>query len=81
MEYGQFRTEGNGFKDIPDANAGNVINQYGLRVAENVDIFNEGVNVARDRFGQDRFFRWSGGDTFPEERIFQRHGGGHPEDL
>ena len=70
MEYGQFRTEGNGFKDISDANAGNIINPYGLRVAENVNVYNEGVNVARDRFNKDRFFRWSGGDTFQKNEYF-----------
>ncbi len=76
IEYGRFRTEGNGFKDINDANAGNVINRFGLRVAENVNVFNEftngsaGIGVARDRFGKDRFFRWSGGDTFTRNEYF-----------
>ena len=76
MEYTEFRTIGNGFKDINDANAGNVINQFGLRVAENVNVFNEftngsaGIGVARDRFNKDRFFRWSGGDTFTKNKLF-----------
>ena len=70
VEYGKFRADGNGFKDVGDANAGNVINRYGLRVAENVNEFNEGVNVARDRFNRDRFFRLSGGDTFAKDDYF-----------
>ena len=70
LEYGQFRATGNGFKDVVDANAGNVINQYGLRVAENINEFNESVNVARNRFGRDRFFRWSGGDTYAKDDYF-----------
>ncbi len=70
MEYGKFRATGNGFKDVGDANAGNVINQFGLRVAENVNEFNEAANVARDRFGRDRFYRWSGGDTYAKDDYF-----------
>jgi iron complex outermembrane receptor protein len=76
VEYGQFRTEGNGFKDINDANAGNIINAYGLRTAENVNVYNDftngsaGIGVARDRFNKDRFFRWSGGDTFQKNEYF-----------
>jgi outer membrane receptor protein involved in Fe transport len=70
VEYGQFRSDGNGFKDIGDANAGNVRNSYGLRVAENVNEYNEGINVARHRFGRDRFFRWSGEDTFAKDDYF-----------
>ncbi|MBI5691142.1 MAG: TonB-dependent receptor [Verrucomicrobia bacterium] len=70
VEYGKFRAEGIGFKDVSDASAGNVINRFGLRVAENVNEYNEGVNVARNRFGRDRFFRWSGGDTFNKDDYF-----------
>jgi iron complex outermembrane receptor protein len=70
LEYGKFRAEGIGFKDVGDANAGNVINRFGLRVAENVNEFNEAVNVARDRFGRDRFFRWSGADTYNKDDYF-----------
>lgn len=70
VEYGRFRSEGNQFKDVADANAGNVRNAFGLRVAENVNEFNETVNVARQRFGRDRFFRLSGGDTFIEDDYF-----------
>ncbi len=70
IEYGKFRATGNGFKDVSDANAGNVINRYGLRVAENVNEFNEALNVARDRFNRSRFFRWSGGDTFAKDDYF-----------
>ncbi|PAW66629.1 MAG: hypothetical protein B9S34_07525 [Opitutia bacterium Tous-C1TDCM] len=70
IEYGKFRSEGTGFKDVNDANAGNVINRFGLRVAENVNEFNEGAGVARNRFGRDRHFRLSGGDTFSEDDYF-----------
>lgn len=70
VEYGKFRNEGNQFKDVVDANAGNVRNAFGLRVAENVNEYNETVNVARQRFGRDRFFRLSGGDTFVEDDYF-----------
>lgn len=70
MEYGRFRTEGNGFQDINDANAGNVRNEFGLRVAENVNIYNQTINVARDRFGRDRFFRLSSKDHYTEEDYF-----------
>lgn len=70
VEYGKFRASGNGFKDVGDANAGNVINRFGLRVAENVNEYNEAANVARDRFGRDRFFRWSGGDTYVKDDYF-----------
>ena len=70
IEYGKFRTDGNGFKDVADANAGNVINRFGLRVAENVNEFNEGATAARDRFGRERFFRISGGDTYSKDDYF-----------
>lgn len=70
MELGSFRGEGIGFKDVTDANAGNVRNALGLRVAENVNEFNEAAGVARSRFGKDRFFRLSGGDTFAEDDYF-----------
>ncbi len=70
VEYGKFRSEGTGFKDLPDANAGNVINRFGLRVAENVNEFNEAAAVARDRFGRSRHFRLSGGDTFSKDDYF-----------
>lgn len=70
VEYGRFRTEGNGFKDVTDANAGNVRNEFGLRVAENVNVFNEAINVARSRFNRDLYYRWSGGDTFSEDEYF-----------
>lgn len=70
VEYGRFRVEGSGFKDVNDANAGNVINRFGLRVAENVNEFNEAVNVARDRSGKNRFFRLSGGDTYAKDDYF-----------
>jgi outer membrane receptor protein involved in Fe transport len=70
LEYGKFRATGLGFKDVSDANAGNVINRFGLRVAENVNEYNEAANVARDRFGRDRFFRWSGGDTYNKDDYF-----------
>jgi outer membrane receptor protein involved in Fe transport len=70
IEYGKFRTDGNGPKDIGDASSGNIINAYGLRTAENVNVFNEGINVARDRFGKDRFFRWTGEDTYGKQNYF-----------
>ncbi|MBL9187414.1 MAG: TonB-dependent receptor [Opitutaceae bacterium] len=70
MEYGRFRTEGNGFQDINDANAGNVRNEFGLRVAENVNIYNQTIGVARDRFGKGRFFRWSGKDHYQQDDYF-----------
>ncbi len=70
IEYGQFRNEGNQFKDVSDASAGTVINALGLRLAENINEFNETANVARQRFGRDRFFRLSGGDTFVEDDYF-----------
>ncbi|MBC7366578.1 MAG: TonB-dependent receptor [Undibacterium sp.] len=70
VEYGQFRTEGNGFKDINDANAGNIINPFGLRTREDISVYNETKTVARDRFGKGRFFRWSGGDTFQKNEYF-----------
>ncbi len=70
LEYGKFRVEGNGFKDVSDANAGNVINRFGLRVAENVNEYNEATGVARDRFGRERFFRLSGGDTYAKDDYF-----------
>jgi iron complex outermembrane receptor protein len=70
VEYGRFRTEGNGFQDVGDANAGNVRNEFGLRVAENVNIYNGGINVARDRFGRGRFFRWSGQDHYTQDNYF-----------
>lgn len=70
IEYGKFKSEGNQFKDVADANAGNVRNALGLRVAENVNEYNEPVNVARQRFGRDRFFRLSGEDTFVEDDYF-----------
>lgn len=70
IEYGRFRNEGSQFKDLNDANAGNVRNAFGLRVAENVNEYNETANVARDRFGRDRFFRISGGDSFVEDDYF-----------
>lgn len=70
IEYGKFRSEGNGFKDVADANAGNVINRFGLRVAENINETNEAANVARDRFNRDRFFRLSGGDTYAKDDYF-----------
>lgn len=70
LEYGKFRASGIGFKDVTDANAGNVINRFGLRVAENVNEYNETVNIARGRFGRDRFFRWSGGDTYNRDDYF-----------
>ncbi len=70
LEYGKFRSEGNGFKDVSDANAGNVINRFGLRVAENLNEYNESSNVARDRFGRGRFFRISGKDTYAKDDYF-----------
>jgi outer membrane receptor protein involved in Fe transport len=76
IEYGQFRTDGNGFKDINDANAGNIINEFGLRTPENVNIYADstngsvGIGVARDRFGKNRFFRLSGGDTYTKTDYF-----------
>jgi iron complex outermembrane receptor protein len=70
IEYGRFRTEGNGFQDIGDANAGNVRNEFGLRVAENINIYNGSINVARDRFGKGRFFRWSGKDHYTQDDYF-----------
>ena len=70
VEYGRFRTEGNGFQDIGDANAGNIRNEFGLRVAENVNIYNQGITVARDRFGRDRFFRLSSKDHYTQNDYF-----------
>jgi len=70
IEYGQFRAEGNGFKDVGDASAGNVRNSYGLRIAENTNDYNEAINVARGRYNRDRFFRWSGRDTFSKDDYF-----------
>lgn len=70
VEYGRFKNTGNGFKDVTDANAGQVRNEFGLRVNENANGFNEAAGVARDRFGQNRFYRLSGGDTFTKDDYF-----------
>lgn len=70
LEMGRFRTEGTGFKDVADVSAGNVRNEFGLRVAENVNIYNEAINVARTRFNKDTYFRWSGGDTYSQDDYF-----------
>ena len=70
VEYGVFKIKGHQFPDIMDASGGTLRNAFGLRVAENVDDFNDPVGVARDRFGRPRSFRLSGGDTFVADDYF-----------
>jgi iron complex outermembrane receptor protein len=71
FEYGRFKIEGNGYSDLGDSNAGNIRQPgTGLLLAENLNEFNETRTVARDLFRRDRFYRWSGGDTYSEEDYF-----------
>jgi hypothetical protein len=68
VEYGRLKSKGNGFKDVTDNNPANVINALGLAVS-NRNVFNEDLTVARDAFGRDRKFRWSGGDVYTNNDI------------
>jgi iron complex outermembrane receptor protein len=70
VEYGVFTIKGHQFKDVIDASGGTLRNTFGLRVAENVDDFNDPIGVARNRFGRDRSFRLSGGDTLVTDDYF-----------
>jgi len=70
VEYGVFKIEGHQFKDVMDASGGTLRNAFGLRVAENVDDFNDPIGVARDRFDRNRSFRLSGSDTFVADDYF-----------
>ncbi len=71
IEYGRFSSTGNGFQDLGDPSAGNVRNPVtGLLTGSNLNEFGEGRLVAKDLFGRDRFYRWSGGDTFSKDKYF-----------
>ena len=71
IEYGRFKTTGTGFQDLADSNAGNVRHPVTRQlVAENVNEWNETRLVAKDVFGRNRLYRWSGPDTYSEDDYF-----------
>jgi len=71
IEYGRFTSKGTGFQDLADSNAGNVRQAgTGLLLAENLNEWNETRLVARDVFGRDRLYRWSGPDTYGRDDYF-----------
>ncbi|HRE82442.1 MAG TPA: TonB-dependent receptor, partial [Opitutaceae bacterium] len=63
LEAGRFKATGNGFQDLPDANPNGIRNEFGI-AGNNVNSFGETIQVARNRFGQGKEFRWSGEDTY-----------------
>jgi iron complex outermembrane recepter protein len=68
-EAGKFKTSGTAFQDFDDNNPANLVNALGLRVS-NRNLFNEIPKVARDVFGRDNAFRWSGGDNWTESDYY-----------
>ena len=71
VEYGRFESTGNGFQDLSDSSAGNVRNRVtGQLIAENLNEYGETRTVAKDIFGRDRLYRWSGGDTYSKDDLF-----------
>ncbi len=71
VEYGRFKSEGTGFQDLNDSNAGNVRHPSTRQlIAENLNEWNETRTVAKDVFGRDRLFRWSGPDTYSTDDYF-----------
>jgi len=63
LEGGRFKTTGNGFQDLSDANPNGIRNEFGI-AANNINPFGETIQVARNRFGKGKEFRWSGEDTY-----------------
>jgi outer membrane receptor protein involved in Fe transport len=71
IEYGRFETEGTGFQDLNDSNAGNVRHPITRQlIAENLNEWNETRLVAKDVFGRTRLYRWSGPDTYSKDDYF-----------
>jgi len=70
-EIGRFKDEGIGFQDVNDSNPANIRNELGVAVSTR-NVFNETLLVARDAFGRNREFRWSGADTF-SKRDYQSY--------
>ncbi|MBI5690329.1 MAG: TonB-dependent receptor plug domain-containing protein [Verrucomicrobia bacterium] len=71
VEYGRFESEGTGFQDLADSSAGNVRHPLTRQlIAENLNEWNETRMVARDVFGRDRLYRWSGPDTYSKDDYF-----------
>ncbi len=71
VEYGRFESAGTGFQDLADSNAGNFRHPITRQLAaENVNEWNETRLVAKDVFGRDRLYRWSGPDTFSKDDYF-----------
>jgi outer membrane receptor protein involved in Fe transport len=71
IEYGKFETTGNGFQDLSDSNAGNIRNPVTTQlIAENLNEYGETRQVAKDVFGRNRLYRWSGPDTYAKDDYF-----------
>lgn len=71
VEDGRFKTTGTGFQDLADSSAGNFRHPVTRQlVAENLNEWNETRLVARDVFGRNRLYRWSGPDTYSEDDYF-----------
>lgn len=70
LEMGRLDGYGTGVQDFDEPNIGNIRNENGLLQASNLNAFRDTVRVARDRLGRDRFFRWTGNDSYFKSDYF-----------